>query len=94
MAEPPKVVERVVEIVNQAGLHARPVMRFVDLANTFASSIQVNNGRESVDGKSPMDMMLLEASKGKKLQLTATGSDAEAMMEALVELVAGGFGEA
>ncbi len=93
MAETPKAVEREVEIVNQAGLHARPVMKFVDLAGTFDSTISVDNGQEKVDGKSAMEMMLLEGTKGKKLHITATGSDAEVMVEALAELVAGGFGE-
>ena len=41
----PKVVERVVEIVNQAGLHARPVMQFVDTASRYqASMISVDQG--------------------------------------------------
>ena len=89
----PQVVERVVEIVNQAGLHARPVMKFVDLANTYEASIWVDTSREKVDGKSAMEMMLLEGTKGTRLHITATGSDAEEVVSALAELVADGFGE-
>jgi len=89
----PKTVERVVEILNRQGLHARPVMKFVDLASEFSASISVHKTTEKVDGKSPMEMMLLEAPKGTLLHLTATGFDAEEMVEALAQLVADGFGE-
>lgn len=91
------IVERSVQILNDAGLHARPVMRFVDLANKYQASIIVTkggpDGGERVDGKSPMEMMLLEAPKGSTLHITATGHDAEEMVSALVELVANRFDE-
>ena len=82
-----------VQIVNEAGLHARPVMRFVDLANTFEASLTVGKQQTQVDGKSPMEMMLLEAPQGSTLHITATGDDAGAMVSALVELVANRFDE-
>ena len=85
--------QREVTILNRQGLHARPVMQFVDLASQFSAIITVSKGDLQVDAKSPMEMMLLEASKGKKLHLTATGSDAEDLVDALAKLVAGGFGE-
>ena len=94
MEDAPKVAERVVEIVNQAGLHARPVMKFVDLANSFEALIWVDNNKDKVDGKSAMEMMLLEASKGTKLHITASGVDAGEVVEALAALVAAGFDEA
>ena len=82
-----------VQIVNRQGLHARPVMKFVDTANRFASSIFVVRGDQRVDGKSPMEMMLLEATQGTRLQLVAKGADARDLIEALVGLVASGFDE-
>ena len=89
----PKVAERVVEIVNQAGLHARPVMKFVDLANSFEALIWVDNNKDKVDGKSAMEMMLLEAGRGTTLHITASGVDADELVEALAALVADGFDE-
>jgi phosphocarrier protein len=88
-----KTVERVVEIINPQGLHARPVMMFVDLASKYSASITVHKDGEKVDGKSPMEMMLLEAPKGTRLHLTATGPDADDMVDALARLVSEGFGE-
>ncbi len=84
---------RTVQIVNSQGLHARPVMKFVDLAAAYASTVRVDKGSEVVDGKSPMEMMLLEAPQGTLLRIAAEGEDAEQVVEALVELVNHGFGE-
>ena len=36
-------------------------MQFVDLANRFESTITIAKGEQVVDGKSPMEIMLLEA---------------------------------
>jgi phosphocarrier protein HPr len=89
----PKVVERYVEVVNEMGLHARPVMQCVDLAKSYRAAVWFDKDGEKVDGKSPMEMMLLEAPKGTRLHITASGGDADRLVEALVELIAGGFGE-
>jgi len=82
-----------VEIRNQQGLHARPVMKFVDTANRFQSSIAVVRGNHKVDGKSPMEMMLLEATKGTTLKLIAKGDDARQLIDTLVQLVESRFDE-
>jgi phosphocarrier protein len=84
-----------VEIVNRQGLHARPVMKFVDLACSFQAAIVVDrgNGTEQVDGKSPMHMMLLAAPQGARLRIIARGDDAQAAVDALAALITGGFGE-
>lgn len=84
---------RIVTIPNDQGLHARPVMRFVDLAKQFQSRILVQKMNARVDGKNPMEMMLLEASKGTQLELLADGEDADGAVCALAALVENGFGE-
>jgi len=79
-----------VTISNPQGLHARPIMRFVDLAARFRSRIRVCNvtrGGEPLDGKSAFEMMLLEATHGNVLRIEAQGVDAAATVDALVELV-------
>jgi phosphocarrier protein len=82
-----------VVIPNPQGLHMRPVLRFVDLANQFDAQVQVAKGEQIVDGKSPMEMMLLEGTCGTELTLLAQGAQAAEAIEALGELVADGFGE-
>lgn len=88
------VVEREVTIVNRQGLHARPIMKFVDLASRFQADVNVRKGDQTVDGKSPMEMILLEAIQGTHLTLVARGQDAQEAVNALATLVAGGFDEA
>ncbi len=80
-------------IVNRLGLHARPAMSFVDAAAAYTSSVTVRKGETEVDGKSIMEMMMLAATRGSTLEITAEGEDADAACDALARLVADGFGE-
>jgi len=68
-------------------------MKFVDIARQYRSRVLVKKGACQVDGKNPMEMMLLEATKGTKLELVADGEDADGVLGALAALVEGGFGE-
>lgn len=88
-----EVATRTVQIVNKQGLHARPIMLFVDLANRYESKISLAKGDQVVDGKSPMEIMLLEATRGTDLILTAKGADASEAVDALADLVARRFEE-
>lgn len=88
-----KEVLRQVTIRNRQGLHARPVMQFVDLANRFPCTILVRKGSLQVDGKSPMEMMLLEATQGTTLSLVAAGPQADHALTVLAKLIDSGFGE-
>ncbi len=90
----PDVVVREVMVVNSEGFHARPVMKFVDLATLFGAGITVTNvsrGNEELDGKSAMQLMLLDAPKGSRIRISADGADAGAAVDALSALVKRGF---
>jgi phosphocarrier protein len=87
------IVETEVEIVNKYGLHARPAMQFVEVANRYNSKIEVSNGALIMDAKSIMSVMRLAATCGSSLKITADGGDAEQAVETLTELVRSGFGE-
>lgn len=81
------VCETAVEIKNAEGLHMRPAMQFVDVANKFECDITVSNNENSVDGKSIMQMSMLAATCGTKLKIKAEGADAQQAINALRELV-------
>ena len=68
-------------------------MRFVDLATRYRARIVVKKGDRLVDGKNPMEMMLLEATKGTQLEVLAEGDDADGAVGALAVLIQEGFGE-
>ena len=83
-------------ICNTLGLHARPAMQFVDIANQFKSEIVVHKGGDEpadADGKSVMQMIILAAVEGTPMQIVADGDDAEEAVKKLAELVTGKFGE-
>ena len=88
-----EAIEREVEIVNRAGLHARPAAQFVKIAGRFAASIRVEKDGLEVNGKSIMGVLMLAAEHGSRLRLTAQGTDAEDAVDALSNLVIGGFEE-
>lgn len=75
------------EIKNTEGLHMRPAMKFVDMANRFESEINVSNGQTHVNGKSIMQISMLAATCGTKLKVTAKGPDAQEAIAALRKLV-------
>jgi len=81
-----RVCETSIQIRNPEGLHMRPAMQFVDVANRFDCSITVSNGQDDVDGKSIMQISMLAATCGTTLQLKAEGVDASEAVEALREL--------
>ncbi len=92
MTEPDRV-ERDVEIVNRAGMHARPAAEFVKLAGRFRSEITVAKDGLSVNGKSIMGVLMLAAAQGSHLTVVAQGEDAEDAVRALEQLVSSGFDE-
>jgi phosphocarrier protein len=87
------MTEQTVTIVNPLGLHARPAARFVKLANTFESEIEVIKDAVPVNGKSIMGVMILAAECGSVVIIRAKGSDEAAAVAALAELIGSGFGE-
>ena len=84
---------RAVVIANQRGLHARASAKFVNLASQIDAQIEVEKDANRVSGTSIMGLMMLGAGKGATLDLHATGSEAEAAIEALAGLVEAGFHE-
>jgi phosphocarrier protein len=87
---------RDIVVSNKLGLHARPAMQFVDVANGFSSDIKVTKFGEEpgeADGKSVMQMIILAATEGTKMRVDADGEDAEAAVNALAELFESKFGE-
>ena len=81
-------------IANQLGLHARAAARFVHTAGRFAAKIRVARGGREVDGKSIMGLLLLAASRGSSIRISADGPDEQHAIAALCALVERGFDDA
>ncbi|MEC7184516.1 MAG: HPr family phosphocarrier protein [Pseudomonadota bacterium] len=85
--------EAVVEITNERGLHARASAKFVTCARKFEAKIDVTRDGTNVPGTSIMGLMMLAASLGCSIKISAEGADAEIALAELVTLVKNGFGE-
>ena len=86
-------VSRVVEIVNERGLHARASAKFVKMAAGFDAEVTVTRDGTTVDARSIMGLMMLAAGLGSTIEIAAEGPEAKPALEALVELVQGRFDE-
>lgn len=80
-------------IANSKGLHARASASFVKCAETFNAEITVTRDGQSVNGTSIMGLLMLAASQGSSIEISATGLDAAPALKALVELIENRFGE-
>ena len=83
-----------IEIINKLGLHARASTKLTQTASQFSSEIWIERNGRRVNAKSIMGVMMLAASKGSLVTLEAQGQDADAAIQALVNLIQDRFGEA
>jgi len=87
------MVEKTVLIKNRLGLHARAAVKFVNLANRFASDVRIIKDDSDVDGKSILGILTLAATQGTDITLRVDGVDEAAALQTIVELIDGRFGE-
>ena len=87
------VLKQEIVIVNKLGLHARAAAKFVTLAAGFDAEVRLLRGGREVNGKSIMGVMMLAAARGARLELHASGPEAEQALEHLVDLVRRRFDE-
>ncbi len=92
--------EVIVEITNKRGLHARAAAKFVKVAASYTTLVQVtkmgSSGEEPpppVGGASILGLMMLGADPGSKLLLRADGAQEAEVLGALKELIENKFGE-
>ncbi|MEA3328267.1 MAG: HPr family phosphocarrier protein [Candidatus Omnitrophota bacterium] len=81
------LVEKKLTIKNKLGLHARPAALFVQLANKFDCEIMIKKGKQEVNGKSIMGILMLAAGKGSRIFIRAKGSDARDAVQKLEQLL-------
>lgn len=83
---------RTVIVSNPTGLHARPSVAIATTVRKYKSKVEVRRGKQVVDGGEVLQLLTLGAPQGTELVLTATGPDAEQVLDALEALFADGFG--
>lgn len=80
-------------IINKKGLHARASAKFVKTVESFDANVWVFKNGTSVCGTSIMGLMMLAASTGCCIDVSASGTDAEQVLDALQKLVENRFDE-
>lgn len=88
-----KNLEKRFVIKSKLGLHARPAALLVQTANRFKCEVEVQKGREKVNGKSIMGIMTLAAGAGSAITVRTSGEDAFEAMEEIGRLIKDNFGE-
>ena len=82
-----------VTVINKLGMHARAAAKFVSLASSFVSDIELGKGNRKVNGKSIMGVMMLAASQGTTVTLYVNGNDEKEAASELERLINQRFGE-
>ncbi len=90
---PGERIERTIRIVNKRGLHARASAKFVQCVEGYDADVRVSRDDYTVGGTSIMGLMMLAAANGAEIVVTATGRQAQEVVEAIEALVADRFGE-
>lgn len=85
--------DEIIKITNLRGLHARASAKFVQCVEQFDAEVKVSKDGHVVGGTSIMGLMMLAASKGSQIHVSASGKDAKAVLQALSALIYDRFGE-
>jgi phosphocarrier protein HPr len=80
-----------IKILNDRGLHTRPATELVKCASRFKALIHLRHRTNTVNAKSLLGVLTLNATKGTRLKLEATGPEAQEAVDALKVLAANQF---
>lgn len=86
-------MKRTLLIVNEKGLHARASAKFVECVERFDADVTVFKDGMEAEGDSIMGLLMLAAAKGTSIEIETRGVEANALGDALSDLVANRFGE-
>ncbi len=84
---------RSVTIVNDLGLHARSAAGIAALARRAASPVWLCKGGDCADAADILDVISLQCPRGTALTVRIEDPADAAVLAAICELIAGGFGE-
>ena len=86
-------VTKKLEIKNKLGLHARAAALLVQTVNKFGAQVFFSKDGQTTDGRSIMGVLTLAATQGSKIQVEASGEDAERAVRAIEKLIDRKFNE-
>ncbi|MDR3357096.1 MAG: HPr family phosphocarrier protein [Spirochaetaceae bacterium] len=80
------MIERVVKVINRAGIHARPASMLVGLTKDFKSSVYFEQGQNRINAKSILGIITLGAMYNSEIKIIAEGEDEQEAVERLMRL--------
>ena len=80
-------------IMNKHGLHTRSASAIVQLAKQFPCEITLSTDKGESDANDMLRLMLLEASMGTEICVSAKGEQADKAVKAMISFVEAGFDE-
>jgi phosphocarrier protein len=87
------MVEKETQILNRAGIHARPATKIVETASRFKSQVYIRKDDNKINAKSIMGILTLGASYKSKIVISTEGEDEQEAAEAIYQLFANRFEE-
>ena len=87
------MTEKIVTVVNRAGIHARPSALLVQTTKNFKCNIYIEKNTDRIKAKSIMGIITLGATYGTELKIITDGEDEESAVEAIVKLFESKFEE-
>lgn len=86
-------IVRKVKVKNSLGLHTRPAAAIVKLLQPIKASVYFTYGRETINARSIMSILMLAAKKNAQITITVEGEDAALAIEHLTAAFEQEFGE-
>jgi phosphocarrier protein HPr len=87
-----KIIKKI-EIKNKLGVHARAAALLVQTVNKFSAEVSFSKDGQIANGRSIMGVLTLAATQGSKIQVEASGDDAEQAVRAIERLIDRRFNE-
>lgn len=88
-----EIVSETIVIINPTGLHARPSAVLSSLAKRFDARVELQKGDQRANARSVVGLMGLEVGKGDKVQVVASGPQAQEALDSIVPQLRDGLGE-
>ena len=76
---------------NDKGLHTRPSTELVKLAATYKADVKLIYQKNEVNAKSLLGILMLAAAKGSRINIEATGEDAQDAVDGILKLAKSNF---
>lgn len=89
----PTGVGEELQLVNPAGLHARPAGLLAAELGPLEAAVTISYNDRQADATSPISLMTLGAGEGARIRVSADGPDSDAALALIRRLVEDGFGE-